>query len=105
MKLENIFQQLVKQGLCSSGLQFSEQYLGKYKSYYSVIKATKTQSSTKVLINLDFSLQRKIAQLKEESDPDLCSQINVLFDIQKQVHKAIKLRCQLDFDNHQLTLA
>ena len=89
MELEQIYEQLVEQGLCKSGLQFSTEYLGRYKSYYSVIKATKAKPSINVLVNLDFSLQRRLDNIKSVNSSRNTDQQNILIKAQTTIKKWI----------------
>ena len=93
MELQNLYQQLHSNNLCDSGLQFSQEYLGKYKSYYSVIKATNAQANTNTLVHLDFALQRKLDCLQEESKSLTQSQVFTVLDIKQKIKKEIEKRC------------
>lgn len=55
--LEHVYQSLREHHLCSSAYDFSERFLGKSKSYYSVLKATHGEPSLAVMMNLEYSLR------------------------------------------------
>jgi hypothetical protein len=59
MKIQNIFEELNKGYLCDNAYEFSTAYLGKCKSYYSVLKANKLNPSISTLAVLEMALIRK----------------------------------------------
>ena len=59
MKIKEIYEQLHEANLCDSAYDFSENYLGKAKSYYSVLKARNAEPSTDALVMLELSLKDK----------------------------------------------
>ena len=59
MVLEDVYKQLHNERLCDSAYDFSENYLGKAKSYYSVLKARNAEPSTDALVMLELSLKNK----------------------------------------------
>ena len=59
MVLEDVYKQLHEERLCDSAYDFSENYLGKAKSYYSVLKARNAEPSTDALVMLELSLKDK----------------------------------------------
>ena len=59
MNIQTIYEQLKNDHLCDSAYDFSENYLGKAKSYYSVLKARNAEPSTDALVMLELSLKEK----------------------------------------------
>ena len=58
MEIQQIFEELHKVRICKSGYEFSTKFLGKSKSYYSVIKAKNELASISALAMLEASLQQ-----------------------------------------------
>jgi len=61
MLIESIYQTLHDQSICDSGYEFSVRYLGKSRSYYSVLKARKEEPSIEALSTLEISLKNTSA--------------------------------------------
>ena len=61
MLLDTIYQKLHEQSVCESGYEFSVRYLGKSRSYYSVLKARKEEPSIEALSTLEISLKNTSA--------------------------------------------
>jgi len=59
MLLEEVYERLKSENLCVSGYDFSQNFLGKTKSYYSVLKARNAQPSVDALVMLEISLKEK----------------------------------------------
>ena len=59
MELQNIFEELHGVHLCESAYDFSTNYLGKSKSYYSVLKANNVNPSIDTLAILEVALKEK----------------------------------------------
>ena len=57
MLIESIYQKLYKQNLCDSGYDFSVRFLGKSRSYYSVLKARKEEPSIAAIATLEIALK------------------------------------------------
>ena len=57
MLIESIYQILHDQSICDSGYEFSVRFLGKSKSYYSVLKARKMEPSIEAIATLELSLK------------------------------------------------
>ena len=68
MLLEDVYAKLKKQHLCSSAYEFSEFFLGKSKSYYSVLKARNEEPSIDAIATLEFALKAK-AELFSDNHP------------------------------------
>ena len=59
MELQKIFEELHGVHLCKSAYDFSTKFLGKSKSYYSVLKANKVKPSIDALAVLETALKAK----------------------------------------------
>ena len=59
MEIQNIFKELREVYLCESAYDFSTNYLGKSKSYYSVLKANNVNPSIGTLATLETALKEK----------------------------------------------
>ena len=66
MKLQNIFEELNKVYLCDNAYEFSTQYLGKSKSYYSVLKTNKLNPSISTLAVLEMALKNKASEFVDD---------------------------------------
>lgn len=62
MELQNIFEELHNVHVCKSGYEFSTHYLGKSKSYYSVLKALEAEPSIDALSILETALKEKASE-------------------------------------------
>jgi len=71
MKLQNIFEELNRSYLCDNAYEFSTDYLGKCKSYYSVLKANKLNPSISTLAVLEVALMNKAGEYMND-EYDIC---------------------------------
>ena len=55
--IESIYNKLHDQNICDSAYDFSVRYLGKSRSYYSVIKSRKEQPSMEAISTLEIALK------------------------------------------------
>ena len=60
MGLYDIYETLSKIRLCDSAYDFSTEYLGKSKSYFSVIKAQEKEASIDAILRLERVLRQRI---------------------------------------------
>lgn len=65
MVLEEVYRQLQQRNLCNSAYEFSVLFLGKSKSYYSVLKARNEEPSIDAIATLEFALKAKAALYSE----------------------------------------
>ncbi len=65
--IERIYDTLKKEHFCASAYDFSERFLGKSKSYYSVIKTRHSNPSIDAIITLENVLQRKASLLPSDN--------------------------------------
>ena len=66
MELQKIFEELHSNRLCKSAYDFSTNYLGKSKSYYSVLKANKIKPSINTLAILETALKKKASDFNND---------------------------------------
>lgn len=59
MELQAVYEELHNTHMCKSAYDFSTDYLGKSKSYYSVLKASKAVPSIEALSMLENALSEK----------------------------------------------
>ncbi|WP_167367348.1 DUF6626 family protein [Solemya elarraichensis gill symbiont] len=50
MLIDNVYEKLRENDLCSSAYEFSTNYLGKSRSYYSVLKARQLEPSISAIV-------------------------------------------------------
>ena len=93
MKIDNIYEQLKATNLCQSGYDFSVNYLGKTKSYYSVLKARQQTPSLEALVNLDYVLRQQIEWLDEGYDERMQATVMTLATLQLKVSEQIDEQC------------
>ena len=66
MELQKIFEELHSNRLCKSAYDFSMNYLGKSKSYYSMLKANKVKPSITTLAILETALKQKASDYNSD---------------------------------------
>jgi hypothetical protein len=66
MQLQKIFEELHGIRLCKSAYDFSTDYLGKSKSYFSVLKANKVKPSIDTLAILEIALKEKASDYEND---------------------------------------
>jgi|GEM_PF-4240410 len=57
MIIEDVFEQLKNDNVCRTAHEFSEDFLGRSPSYYSMLKARRREPSTETLITLEHALR------------------------------------------------
>ena len=57
MLIESIYNKLHDQNICDSAYDFSVRFLGKSRSYYSVLKTRNVQPSMEVIATLEIALK------------------------------------------------
>lgn len=68
MDIQTIYHSLRQARCCRSGYEFSEKFLGKTKSYYSVLKARDMEPSLEALLNLEYRIGNLASNLRESDD-------------------------------------
>ena len=66
MNIQEIYNQLKRDHLCDSAYDFSKNYLGKARSYYSVLKARNAEPSTDALVMLELSLKDRASMFESD---------------------------------------
>jgi hypothetical protein len=64
--IEKVFEQLRNDNVCRTAHEFSEDFLGRSPSYYSMLKARRREPSTEALLTLELSL-RSAARIFESN--------------------------------------
>jgi len=67
MKLSKILEELEKGYICDNAYEFSTEYLGRCKSYYSVLKSTKANPTIATLSILESALIKKADEYNNPS--------------------------------------
>lgn len=100
MKIQSVYEELKGANLCKSAYDFSVVYLGKNRSYYSVLKATRSEPSIEALVMLDYVLALKAGELSH-SDHHVIKQAHatvtglssgIKLVIDEKCHKMLKNR-------------
>ena len=86
MLIEDVYTTLVNEKLCDSAYDFSQRYLGKSKSYYSVLKSRNISPSFDVILTLESSLQNT-ASLYSDRQPIFTRRIKSLNCLAEDVKK------------------
>ncbi|WNC72495.1 DUF6626 family protein [Thalassotalea psychrophila] len=94
MELNDVYKELRRNRLCRNGRDFSVRYLGKDRSYYSVIKATKTEPSVIVLMNLYFNLNKQADAVYDPNSPVINRIQRELNVLSASVMGAVEDRCK-----------
>lgn len=69
MLIEQVFDELQNEKLCDNAYDFSVRYLGKSKSYYSVIKARNEMPSIAAIATLEMALKNTVFLFSNSSHP------------------------------------
>jgi len=69
MIIENVYEKLQEENLCSSAYDFSTRYLGMSRSYYSVLKARNENPSIEAIATLEMALLNKSKSFNNNSHP------------------------------------
>lgn len=64
--IDNVYQKLRDQNICSSAYDFSVRFLGKSRSYYSVIKSRNEEPSIEVMSTLEIALRHASRQYSDK---------------------------------------
>ncbi|WP_425462573.1 DUF6626 family protein [Litorilituus lipolyticus] len=94
MELQEIYAQLKGLNMCKSGYQFSEQFLGMHRSYYSVILAQKAQPSINVLSTLEYVLILLVSVLNDVDSFEVLNRRNKLQCLVELVRSKINYLCK-----------
>lgn len=95
MQLQDVYLQLKSMNLCKSKYQFSTEFLGMSKSYYSsVILARNEQPSINVLSTLEYALKWLAALLNSKEHLAVLSVRDKLLWLAEQVRLSINESCK-----------
>ena len=94
MELQEVYNELKQLNLCKSAYDFSVEYLGKDRSYYSVLKATNTPPSIEALVTLDFALTESAKQLCRSDHPVVQRAQVSVGRMSSEIKQAISDRCK-----------
>lgn len=93
MQLQNIFEELRGARLCESAYDFSTNYLGKSKSYYSVLKANKAEPSIGTLAVLEAALKEKASDYANDQYEIFTARRNQLLSLSDSVRALRQQNC------------
>ena len=93
MKLQNIFEELNKVYLCKNAYEFSTEYLGKSKSFYSVLKANNLDPSISTLAVLEMALKNKATEYLDDRYEIYTLRRNHLLKLSDTVKAMRQQRC------------
>lgn len=83
--IDEVFEQLRNDSVCTSAYQFSREFLGRSPSYYSVLKARKKQATTDVLFTLEYALENKAKSYASNRYPFFIRTRNHLLEMKEAV--------------------
>ena len=90
MLLEDTYNQLRFCNIVNNAYEFSTDFLGKNKTYYSVLKTRKLEPSVDTLIYLEIKLADTASFYKKYNYPHFKSTYNHLAILIERLHKANK---------------
>ena len=93
MVLEDVYKKLHKERLCDSAYDFSKNYLGKARSYYSVLKARNAEPSTEALVMLELSLKDRASMFESDRYEFYSRLRNGLLSLSKEVRDYRNKQC------------
>ncbi len=94
MLIEQVFKKLQEENLCENAYDFSIRYLGKSKSYYSVIKARNEVPSISVISTLEAALKNSVFLFSDNSHPIINKTHQSLQDLYGKVSNYRESRSQ-----------
>lgn len=94
MELQEVYNELKQLNLCKSAYDFSVEYLGKDRSYYSVLKATNTPPSIEALVMLDFALTQNVRELGNSDHPVIQRTYIACDRMSSEIKQAINDKCK-----------
>lgn len=102
MLIEQVFKKLQNEKLCNSAYDFSVRYLGKSKSYYSVIKARKKMPSIATIATLEMALKNTAFLFSNSSHPVINKTHQSLYELYSKVGNYRELESQARLSESQL---
>lgn len=94
LDIERMYHELQAMNLCQSAYDFSVNYLGKSKSYYSVLKARNEKPSVEAWVTLDYMLRQQMEWFKDDDDEQVRRTMSTLTELQQQVSACIDHQCK-----------
>lgn len=94
MDIQTIYHSLRQARCCSSAYDFSENYLGKTRSYYSVLKAREKEPSLEAVLNLEYKIGKLEENLLQSNDINLEEAAGKLKKIGVDVARYRDQRCE-----------
>jgi hypothetical protein len=95
MKLQEVYNELKQLNLCKSAYDFSVEYLGRDRSYYSVLKSTNTPPSIEALVMLDFALTQNVKELGNSDHPVIERTHTAVERMSSEIKQAINDKCRM----------
>ena len=92
MIIEKVFKQLQLNRICNSGYDFSTKYLGKSKSYFSVLKTRNNEPTIDTLMMLELTLKKKASFYVNNKYPIFAIRRNQLLTLSNEVSDVRKKR-------------
>lgn len=105
MNIHTIFSSLKKSRCCSNAYDFSENYLGRTKSYYSVLKARNLEPSLEAVLNLEYKLEELRTDLENDDEESLRNAATRLAIVSEQVAHYKQERCKKNIRRHNRRLS
>jgi hypothetical protein len=93
MRLQNIFEELETGYLCNNAYEFSAEFLGKSKGYYSVLKSRNLSPSISTLAVLEMALLNKANEFSNDEFPIFTVRRNKLLSLVDSVKEMRQQRC------------
>ena len=67
MKIKEIFEELKAINICRNGYEFSEKYMGKNRSYYSVLISTNTEPSLSTFVTIREAIKIQASYINDSN--------------------------------------
>ncbi len=93
MLIENIYKTLHEHNLCNSAYDFSVHYLGKSKSYYSVLKARNETPSIEAITTLETALKNTTTTYSSNKHPFYIKNRDALTQMTADIERYREQRC------------
>lgn len=94
MQLQEVYDELRVLRLCNSAYDFSVEYLGKDRSYYSVLKATDREPSIEALVMLEFALTEDAKKLESSDHPVICRAHTTIAGLSSEIRQVINVKAR-----------
>ena len=94
MKIKEIYSELKRMGVCRTAYEFSENYLGKKKNYYSVILAKKREPTIEVYLTLAEALSVANRYIIAGDNEELLGVKKRIKEMARELRKEIRQACR-----------